>query len=54
VSSFTRPADLRMLGNYRWADEVFLEAMTVLGVARWRRTVMYWAVRVFGRGNYKR
>lgn len=25
--------------------------MTVLGVPRWKRTVMYWAVRWFGRGN---
>lgn len=42
------------IGSKRYADEVFLEAMTVLGVPRWRRTVMYWAVRVFGRGNYKK
>lgn len=41
------------IGTKRWADDVFLEAMTVLGVARWRRTVMYWAVRLFGRGSYK-
>jgi len=41
------------VGTKRWADDVFLEAMTVLGVARWRRSVMYWAVRWFGRGNYR-
>lgn len=41
------------IGTKSWADGVFLEAMTVLGVVRWRRTVMYWAVRLFGRGNYK-
>lgn len=35
-----------------WADNVFLEAMTVLGVPAWRRMTMYWAVRLFGRGNY--
>lgn len=40
------------LGNKAWADAVFLEAMTVLGVPKWRRTVMYWAVRLFGRGAY--
>lgn len=40
------------IGSKHWADEVFLEAMIVLGVARWRRVLMYWAVRVFGRGNY--
>jgi hypothetical protein len=35
------------------ADQVFLEAMEVLGVPRWRRVLMYWAVRLFGRGNYR-
>ncbi|EOH0861805.1 DUF1353 domain-containing protein, partial [Salmonella enterica subsp. enterica] len=34
------------------ADKIFLDGMTVLGVPRWKRTVMYWAVRMFGRGNY--
>ncbi|EBI8468619.1 phage tail protein, partial [Salmonella enterica] len=27
--------------------------MTVLGVPRLKRKVMYWAVRVFGRGMYR-
>lgn len=119
MSSFTTPADLRMLSNYRWqllapfefhvgsypsatvirvpegtvtdlttiprllwavfpphgrwakaaivhdylyeqaigskeaADQTFLEAMTVLGVPRITRTLMYWSVRWFGRGNYR-
>ena len=35
------------------ADRIFLEAMEVLGVPKWRRKTMYWAVRMFGRGNYK-
>lgn len=118
MSQFTKPADLRMLDNYRWqlltqfeyyigdepgdevivvpegtvtdlasvprllwaifppygryakaaiihdylydqaiktksfADKTFYEAMGVLGVPQWRRTLMYWAVRLFGRGNY--
>lgn len=30
------------------ADDIFKEAMTVLGVARWRIEVMYRAVRLFG------
>ena len=38
----------------RFADDVFLDAMTVLGVPKWRRYLMYWAVHVFGRGNYKK
>ncbi len=29
------------------SDEVFLEAMKVLGVAWWKRNIMYYAVRVF-------
>ena len=41
------------LGTKQWADRVFLEAMTVLNVPRWRRTVMYLAVRLFGRGKYQ-
>ncbi|HAF44718.1 MAG TPA: phage tail protein [Gallionellaceae bacterium] len=39
-------------GSKRYADDVYLEAMEVLGVATWRRRVMYWAVRWFGKGNY--
>ncbi|ELY9760991.1 DUF1353 domain-containing protein [Salmonella enterica] len=34
------------------ADRIF--GMKVLGVPRWKRTIMYWAVRLFGRGNYRR
>ena len=41
------------IGTKTWADQVFLEAMTVLNVPRWRRTVMYLAVRLFGRGKYQ-
>lgn len=35
-----------------YADQVFLEAMGVLGVGKVRRTLMYFAVRLFGRGAY--
>ncbi len=41
------------IGSKSFADSVFLEAMEVLAVPRWRRVLMYWAVRVFGRGNYR-
>lgn len=40
------------IGSKLWADKVFLEAMAVLGVPRWRRWIMYFAVRLFGKGNY--
>ncbi|ECJ8609108.1 DUF1353 domain-containing protein [Salmonella enterica] len=34
------------------ADRIFLDGMAVLGVPKWKRMIMYWAVRLFGRGNY--
>lgn len=34
------------------ADRIFLEAMKVLGVKRWKRRLMYIGVRIGGRGNY--
>lgn len=38
--------------NKKFADDVFLEAMIILGVPKWKRWVMYHAVRIFGKGNY--
>lgn len=40
------------LRTKREVDRIFLDGMTVLGVPKWKRTVMYWAVRLFGRGKY--
>lgn len=40
------------IGTKAFADNVFNEAMLVLGVPKWRRLAMYWAVRAFGRGGY--
>ncbi|MDJ7846268.1 DUF1353 domain-containing protein, partial [Salmonella enterica] len=34
------------------ADLIFLDGMTVPGVPKWKRIVMYLAVRWFGRGMY--
>ncbi|EBL9832047.1 phage tail protein [Salmonella enterica] len=34
------------------ADKIFLDGMAVLGVPKWKRIIMYWAVRLFGRGMY--
>lgn len=42
----------RAIGSKREADRIFLEAMGVLGVPRWRRVVMYAAVCLFGRGRF--
>lgn len=44
----------RAIGSKEAADRTFLEAMEVLGVSRLTRTLMYWAVRLFGRGNYRK
>lgn len=33
-------------------DRIFLDGMTVLGVAKWKRWVMYWCVRLFGRSHW--
>jgi len=35
------------------ADLIFLDIMKIDGVKPWRRTVMYYAVKWFGRGSYK-
>lgn len=35
------------------ADQIFLEAMAVLGEAKWRRNAMYAAVRSFGWLHYR-
>ncbi|EBH8951739.1 DUF1353 domain-containing protein [Salmonella enterica] len=34
------------------ADRIFLDGMTVPGVPKWKRTVMYLTVRWFGKGKY--
>jgi hypothetical protein len=45
-----------MYDNALWtkkeADLIFLDGMRVLGVPKWKRTVMYHAVRMFGKGRY--
>ena len=38
--------------NKEFADKLFLEAMIVLGVPIWKRRIMYWAVKYYGKGNY--
>lgn len=35
------------------ADKIFLEAMEVLKVPKWKRQIMYQAVKVFGTKHYK-
>ncbi|ECX9223036.1 DUF1353 domain-containing protein [Salmonella enterica] len=58
MSKFTTPAIIHdwiydnALRTKREADLIFLDGMTVLGVPKWKRLMMYWAVRVFGGGSY--
>ncbi|EPE0659238.1 DUF1353 domain-containing protein [Escherichia coli] len=42
------------LRSKKEADLIFLDGMRILGVSRWRRGLMYMAVRLFGRGSYDR
>lgn len=41
------------LRTKREADRIFLDAMKVLKVPAWRRSLMYIAVRLFGKGKYQ-
>jgi len=36
------------------SDLIFLHAMEELGVAKWKRFVMFWAVRLFGKHAYQK
>lgn len=36
----------------KWADDLFFEAMGVLGVPQWKRLMIYWGVRLFGWIHY--
>jgi len=40
------------IGSRKQADDVFLEAMDVLGVSKVKRYTMYYSVRAFGRGSW--
>lgn len=40
-------------GRRAFADRIFLDAMRDLAVSRWRRWLMYWAVRLGGGGGYR-
>lgn len=39
--------------NKAYADKVFLEALKVLGVPNLKRHLLYYTVKLFGRGEYK-
>lgn len=41
-----------LVKNKKEADKIFLQAMQVLEVEKWKRTTMYCAVRVFGKGKF--
>ncbi len=41
-------------GNRKQADQIFLEAMVVLGVPKWKRVVIYNSVRACGWNAYRK
>lgn len=41
------------IGSKEWADNIFLEAMEVLKISKTTRTILYNAVKLFGRGSYR-
>lgn len=41
-----------LVKNKKEADKIFLHAMEILGVEKWKRTIMYWSVRAFGKGKF--
>lgn len=41
-----------LVKNKKEADKIFLQAMEILGVERWKRTIMYLSVRAFGKGKF--
>lgn len=47
IHDFIYQSDQIQLDRYQ-ADVIFLDAMADLGVAKWKRTLMYWAVRIGG------
>ena len=44
----------RLSYNKPKSDKIFLEAMEVLGVGRFKRNTMYLAVKLFGVGNFNK
>jgi len=40
--------------NRKLCDNIFKEAMGILGVKKWKIFVMYWAVRLFGKSHFKK
>jgi len=41
------------IGAKNYADYVLFESMGVLGVAAWRKYIIFWSVRWFGRVNHQ-
>jgi len=61
VSPYDKHAKAAVIHDYlyktrelprRICDEIFLEAMEVLGVSWWKRNLMYYIVRVLGKKHY--
>jgi hypothetical protein len=60
MSTFTTEADLRFVGRYKFMLLAPFEyhvgeypSDEVICVPKWRRKVMYWVVKCFGKGSYR-
>lgn len=40
--------------NRKLCDKILLQAMEVLGVPKYKRLLMFWAVRIFGKKHFRR
>lgn len=51
---YSKDEELELNISRKQADKIFLNAMQVLGVKKWRAYAMYFAVRIFGFKAYKK
>ena len=53
VHDFLYSKDCPLIVERQIADKFFLQAMGVLGVAKWKRKIMFYAVRLFGQSHFR-
>ena len=54
VHDYLYSVDCKILVSRIDADLFFLQAMEVLGVKKWKRFLMFYAVRIFGRKHFRK
>lgn len=53
IHDFLYSKDCPVIVERQIADKFFLQAMGVLGVAKWKRKIMFYAVRLFGQSHFR-